>query len=275
MKQTILLLLSFCAFNSVFSQWNYVSGSSGPIYYTGGNVGIGTSSPGAALDIAGSFLARLGVNVRTDPSNPITAYLSGPTSGTQSSNVVLQANAGGGNAFWLTAANFYLKIGGSGGSETTAAAPINIDYLGNVGINTLNTGGGYKFAVNGTAIFDGVTVQVFSSNNPKATSWADYVFDKGYQLPSLQSVAAYIAANHHLDGIPTTAEVEKNGLNLGVNQTKMLEKIEQLTLYSIDLQKQADQSRTENEKLVQLLQTQSQQLASLQQQVDELKKAGH
>jgi hypothetical protein len=255
MKRTVLFLLSFCILNSLFAQWNYFSGTSGPIYFNGGNVGIGTgttTSPGAALDVAsGSVLARLGLNVRTDPNSTITTYMSGPTTGTQSCNMIFQANQGGGNAFWLTGANYYLKIGHAGGSEAATAYPINIDYTGHVGINTLNTSG-YTFNVNGTAVFDGVTVTTFASNNPKAAPWADYVFDKGYQLPSLQSLAAYIAANHHLDGIPTTAEVQKNGLDLGANQAKLLEKIEQLTLYTIQLQQQVDSLQTANAKIADL-----------------------
>ncbi len=93
------------------------------------------------------------------------------------------------------------------------------------------------------------------------TPWADYVFSKYYQLPSLESIAAYIKANKHLPGIPSAAEVEKNGIDLGVNQARLLEKIEQLTLYTIELQKQVESLKTENEKF-----------ASLQQQIDELKK---
>jgi len=204
-------------------------------------------------------------------SNNYGLFVQGQTG--SAGSISLEAN-GNSAVYWLgVTSDNYFKIGGNGGSLPSTGA-INVDGNGNVGIGTLNTTS-YKFNCAGTAVFDGVTVTSFAGANPKTTPWADYVFDKGYQLPSLQSVAAYIAANHHLAGIPTTAEVQKNGLDLGANQARLLEKIEQLTLYTIDLQKQADQSHTENEKLAQLLRAQSEQLALLQRQIDELKKAAH
>jgi len=141
--------------------------------------------------------------------------------------------------FWITGANNLFKIGGAGGSEPSIGA-INIDGSGHVGIGTTNTSG-FNFNVAGTAVFDGVTVKSFSGTNPKATPWADYVFDKNYVLPSLGDLAAFIKENKHLPGIPTAAEVEKNGIDLGATQAKLLEKIEQLTLYTIELQKQIDE----------------------------------
>ena len=147
---------------------------------------------------------------------------------------------GNSQIFWLTAGNNVFKIGGNGGSEP-AMGVINIDgNTGHVGINTLNTTG-FTFNVNGTAVFDGITVKAFSGNNPHSTPWADYVFDKNYQLPSIYSVAAYIKANNHLPGIPSVEEVKKNGLDLAANQALLLEKIEQLTLYTIQLQQQIDE----------------------------------
>ncbi len=171
---------------------------------------------------------------------------------------MLQGGAGNWQAYWITGANGYLKIGGSGGAEPGTSA-INVDYTGNVGVGTLNTSG-YKFSVAGSAVFDAVTVKSFSSTNPKGTPWADYVFDRNYQLPTLESVATYIKQNRHLPGIPTATEVEKNGLDLGATQAKLLEKIEELTLYTIELQKQVDLLKAQNEKF-----------AGLQRQIDEIR----
>lgn len=153
-------------------------------------------------------------------------------------NITLEAD-GQDQVFWITAANSLFKIGGNGASEPAIGA-INIDGIGHVGIATTNTSG-FNFNVAGTAVFDGITVKNFSGVNPKATPWADFVFDKNYKLPSLESVAAFIKENNHLPGIPTAAEVEKNGIDLGATQAKLLEKIEQLTLYTIELQKQVDE----------------------------------
>ena len=201
--------------------------------------------------------------IQQQTSNNYGLFVQGQTG--SAGSISLEAN-GNSAVYWLgVTTDNYLKIGGNGASIPATGA-INIDGNGNVGIGTLNTTN-YKFNCAGSAVFDGVTVTTFSSNNPKASPWADYVFDKGYQLPSLQSVAAYIAANHHLDGVPTRAEVQKNGLDLGASQAKLLEKIEQLTLYTIDLQKQADQLR----KQVETLQDENRKLADMQMQIDALK----
>lgn len=70
------------------------------------------------------------------------------------------------------------------------------------------------------------------------TSWADFVFHKDYQLPTLAEVEKYIAKHSHLPGIPTEAEVAENGVDLGDMNAKLLQKIEELTLYMIDMKKE-------------------------------------
>jgi hypothetical protein len=68
--------------------------------------------------------------------------------------------------------------------------------------------------------------------------WPDYVFAADYKLKPLEEVEQHIQAEKHLPGIPAAAEVEKNGLEVGDMQKKMMEKIEELTLYVIDLNKE-------------------------------------
>jgi hypothetical protein len=68
------------------------------------------------------------------------------------------------------------------------------------------------------------------------TGWADFVFKEGYRLPSLGEVKQHIEENKHLPGIPSEAEVQENGVNLGEMQAKLLQKIEELTLYVIQQQ---------------------------------------
>jgi uncharacterized protein YhdP len=62
---------------------------------------------------------------------------------------------------------------------------------------------------------------------------ADYVFQPDYRLSPLTEVATYIEQNHHLPGIPSAKEVQTQGVNLGAMQTKLLAKIEELTLHMI------------------------------------------
>jgi hypothetical protein len=65
-------------------------------------------------------------------------------------------------------------------------------------------------------------------------SYADYVFDAGYELPTLKEVKTYVQQNHHLPEVPTEEEVKKNGLNLSEQSVILLKKVEELTLYAID-----------------------------------------
>ena len=74
----------------------------------------------------------------------------------------------------------------------------------------------------------------------QSSGWPDYVFSASHNLPSLKDLDKFIQANKHLPNIPSAAEVEKNGLELGDMQKRMMEKIEELTLYIIQQQKELD-----------------------------------
>jgi hypothetical protein len=75
--------------------------------------------------------------------------------------------------------------------------------------------------------------------------WPDYVFSKQYTLPSLSEVENFIKQNNHLPGIPSAAEVEKKGIDVGDNQAALLKKIEELTLYVIEQNKKQQQHSEE------------------------------
>ncbi len=98
----------------------------------------------------------------------------------------------------------------------------------------------YRLTVGGKIICEELKVKLVSSG------WPDYVFDKKYKLKSLPDVEKFIAKNNHLPNIPSAKEVEKNGIEVGDMQKKMMEKIEELTLYIIDLQKQVDTLKRKN-----------------------------
>lgn len=83
----------------------------------------------------------------------------------------------------------------------------------------------------------------------EASPWPDYVFAPEYNLRSLTETKAFIEENHHLPGIPSAAEVEENGIAVGDMQAKLLQKIEELTLYVIDQGQQIEILREENAKI--------------------------
>ncbi|HMH20208.1 MAG TPA: hypothetical protein VK563_00460 [Puia sp.] len=72
------------------------------------------------------------------------------------------------------------------------------------------------------------------------TSGADYVFGKDYMLSPLKELDEFIKEHHHLLGIAPAEEMQKKGMDLGDNQVRLLAKIEELTLYVIEQQKQME-----------------------------------
>lgn len=86
--------------------------------------------------------------------------------------------------------------------------------------------------------------------------WADFVFDPAYQLPALPAVEQFIRDNRHLPDIPSAETVNKQGVDLGDMSARLLQKIEEMTLYLIEQHKQIDtltqQNRLMAEKIRQL-----------------------
>jgi len=185
---------------------------------TSGNVGFGTSSPGASVHVR-----------RTDASAQVKVE---ETNGTfVARQLLLLTNNGGAQARfentnngsqWNTGSNngggFQINRVGSGITEFSInGANGNV----NMGANLL---------VTGTISSGGMVLNV-----------PDYVFDPDYKLTPLSELADFIAEKKHLPNIPSAAEVKEAGqVNLSEFQMKLLQKIEELTLYTIDQQKTID-----------------------------------
>ncbi|WP_461639607.1 hypothetical protein [Labilibaculum euxinus] len=108
---------------------------------------------------------------------------------------------------------------------------------GKVGIGTTTTGT-HKLAVNGTIGAREIKVE--------ATGWSDFVFEDDYQLKNLEEVESYITKNNHLPDVPSEKEVLENGIQLGEMNAKLLQKIEELTLYLIKQNKRTNKLIEEN-----------------------------
>ena len=138
----------------------------------------------------------------------------------------------------LNTSNF-LRIRDIGGNST----PFIIKGSGNVGIGVLNPQN--KLDVNGLVHAKEVKVDL--------NGWADFVFKKDYHLPTLEEVEKHIFEKGHLPDVPSEKEVLENGLTLGGNQKLLLQKIEELTLYSIEqnknLKEQAERIKKLEEQL--------------------------
>ncbi|WP_420602826.1 fibronectin type III domain-containing protein [Flagellimonas sp.] len=128
--------------------------------------------------------------------------------------------------------------GSGGGSSIWTEANSVASYSGDVGIGTNAVPSGYKLAVEGKIRTREIRVD--------QDTWPDYVFKEGYDLPSLEEIQKHIEEKGHLPNIPSAKEVETNGVELGEMNKLLLEKVEELTLYVIELKK-------ENEKQNQII----------------------
>ena len=194
-----------------------------------GNIGIGTITPTAQLHTTG------------------TVRLAGLTSDSTKTRVLVSDTSG----------NLFYRNVSSLSGRWQYASGTQYDSVDNIAIGTSNPQG-YKLAVNGTAIFTKVRVKPQSN-------WPDYVFKKGYLLPDLTDLEQYIAQYHHLPGMVPAADEEREGYDLGEQQSTLLKKVEELTLYLIEENKKL---KEQNKQLEQ----QNSRLEQQQQEIDELKK---
>lgn len=133
------------------------------------------------------------------------------------------------------------------GDAGTASTRMTIDEAsGGVGIGTSVIPSGYLLAVDGNVITEEVRVEL-------SGSWPDYVFQDDYQLRSIEELDESIKENGHLPGIPSAQKVENDGLHLGDMQKRMMEKIEELSLYIIQLNEENKALKTEMEHLKEVI----------------------
>ncbi len=201
-----------------------------------GSVGVGTDDPNGKLDIhLGGWGNIPSVSFKQENNQP-SIRLYRPT-------------GDGGRAYpwWIENSTSGKLIFKSGASEDIGQEQVSpkftIQTNGYVGIGTSNPDA--QLAVKGKVHAEEVKVDL---NVPGP----DYVFEPDYELHSLAEVEAYINDHKHLPEIQSAAEMEKNGVDLGDMNMKLLKKIEELTLYQIDLLKrleQAEQKINQIEKL--------------------------
>ena len=130
-----------------------------------------------------------------------------------------------------------------GGGSRWAESGDNIYFDGgDVGIGTEDTFG-YKLAVSGVIGAKEVNVELTSA-------WPDYVFSDDYKLMTLEQLNAFINQNNHLPNVPSAGEVKESGISVGEMNAKLLEKIEELTLYLLQLKEENIQQQNQIEQLI-------------------------
>lgn len=220
-----------------------VNGGAGSFTTTPGNVGIGTSSPNGKLHVGSG-------NVMIGTGTPATKlHIQG------SSGELLRLDGSSPQINFVTDGNNYgfinmtgddMKIGTLAANNagkfiirTNGGDRVQVDESGNVCVGTTTPASGYRLSINGKAICTELKVQLQSN-------WPDYVFSSTHKRLPLIELEKFIAKNKHLPNIPAASQLQTSGIELGEMQRLAMEKIEELTLYVIELKKEIEALKKAN-----------------------------
>jgi len=235
MKNLCLKILSLVVLFPFMASGQWIVNGSNIYNNNAGNIGIGTTNPETKLHVNGVIKST--ILDLSENSTTIGYFGRGlPTTGGWNQTP---------DALALTYMKRDFVIGGWSKSTAAwkgAAFYINSDD-GNVGIGTVTPR--EKLSVNGKIRAHEIKVET--------ANWPDYVFAKEYQLPSLQETEKYIQDKGHLPGIPSAEEVKTNGIDLGEINTKLLKKIEELTLHLIEKDKNEKKQQAQINELQELM----------------------
>jgi hypothetical protein len=230
--------------------------------HNNGYIGMGKYNPGNALvevsDV--NSIGATGTPLFLIDNGTGKSYLrvTGTTSGSQP-GTALQLFAGA-NSGWPTQIQFW-------NADATSERHLITDDFGTGNLliwpgwgagasNVVEIAGNEQ--VDGTVVIGSVTAPCASSSCynlyvqngilserykcalASSSNWSDYVFDNKYKLMNLNDLGKYIKTNKHLPGVPTGDETFKNGIDLGEMDAKLLAKIEELTLYILEMEKQIE-----------------------------------
>jgi hypothetical protein len=188
----------------------------------------GVVSSSAARLLLNPYGGNVGINSGATTFN--SNFYVAKSSGSNDGSAVFKGTSHYSHFHYGTNEDTYIR-GGKDGSHII----MNDGALGNVGIGVYPST--YKLEVNGTARTKEVIVE---------TGWADYVFENDYKLKSIDELEAFVKENKHLPNIPKASEIESKGLKVGETNKAMMEKIEELTLYIIQLKKEIDILKSKN-----------------------------
>ena len=249
---------NFALANNTGGNYNMAIGSQALIGNTtgNGNVAIGTSAFNSTNGSNGTAIGFLaGYNKSGSGSVYIGSSAGQAASLTSESNVLYIANSStstpliGGN---FSNNNLKFHLGTSAPTPTTGYLAIG-DFATAAG--TTGGAGGLGIPAMATAsdkyrliVQDGILTERLKVALRNSTEWADYVFDKSYKLMPLEKVEAFVKANKHLPNVPSAEEMAATGIDMQKTSTKFMEKIEELTLYMIEMNKEIKALKVEYEQ---------------------------
>ncbi len=227
-----------------------------------GTVGIGTFSPNARLQVVGDA-AVTSPGIQSTISYVGSADVRGISSYSKTADgwgYGVEGTGGFIGGYFSGSAATYTGTGFGVYGTASGTAGTRIGVYGAASGGTVNNWGGYfptktytselrvggetgatgyVAAINGKLIATEVRVELVAN-------WPDYVFNRNYKLLSLEDLEAKINAENHLPGVPAASEIKENGIMLGEMQTKTMEKVEENTLYILQLNKKM---KDDNEQL--------------------------
>ncbi len=204
-------------------------------FKSNGNMGVGSISPQEKLDVNGNLVINgqllnkktstfLSFN-RSDSYNPTIEFFNKDSSKTPGAMMISMGEN----------SDAFMSFGREGGGFSFDEK-MRINSNGNIGIGTSDPKN--KLSVNGHIWAKEIKVQL--------TDGADWVFNDDYNLPPLSQVENYIKENKHLPEIPSANEFRENDMKVSEMMNKLLQKIEELTLYTIEQQKEIEKLKLEN-----------------------------
>ncbi len=194
------------------------STASSKLHIQTGNLQITNSGPPALITDAAKYGLTLGANVNKTSTALDYSWL-------QSSSGPIVLNPRSPNTITSTNnSTNYVAIGYV--PDGSAVAP------------------GYNLLIKGKVLCEELKIKLKPTS--AGTAWPDYVFASDYKLMSLDSLENYISQNSHLPDIPSAAEVEENGIMAGEMNGLLLKKVEELTLYMIEQNKQLELLKIQN-----------------------------
>ena len=216
-----------------------------------GRIGIGTNNPSSLLHIQNG-------NFQITNSGALTGLANAKTGLSFGSNVTSMAAPT--DYSWIQSSNGPLLLNPL--STTTLTTQANNYVAIGYSANTSTTPGlGYNLLVAGKIMCEELKIKIKSGS-----SWPDYVFSADYKLMSVDSLQRFIIQNNHLPDVPSASEVEENGIMAGEMSGILLKKIEELTLYMIEQNKNMAVQNTQNEMQAQAISNQQEQIELLKKQ---------
>lgn len=224
-------------------------------YTETGKIGIKTTTPQTALDVNGDSHFNQNVGIKTLPDEDANLAISTSFDDAIGLKIQLENTSG---SIW--GVDVFSEVAGQRAyTITNSATGVDIFHIYGNGEMEITTGQNsndkpisIKDYTTGDDVFrvmDDGTVYATTIKVMQAQNFPDYVFNKNYQLMNLGTLEKYITINQHLPNMPSAEQVEKEGADLAEINRVLVEKVEELTLYLIDINKRIKELEIENEKL--------------------------